>query len=554
MAIFDDTKHPGGQTESVWQASFTVPEYPPLEHDIETDVCVVGAGIAGLTTAYMLAKAGKHVVVVDDGPIGGGETGRTTAHLTAAMDDRIYRLETVHGADNTRLIVESHMAAVNRIEAITIEERIDCDFRRLDGYLFAAEPTARGEDGMPSELEKELRAAHRAGMTDVQMVEGAPAGAFNTGPALRFPNSGQLHSLKYISGLAKAIGLMGGDIYCGSHVSEVQGGKSCTVKLENGKTITAKAVAVCTNGSISDYVQTHAKQAPYRTYVVGLPIARGTMDPILLWDTADPYHYVRLMAVGGEQWAARSAGLGSGVTDGHDVLIVGGEDHKTAHKDDAETRWRNLEAWARARWPQAGEVMYRWSGQVLEPADYIAFIGRNPDGAENVYMSSGDSGQGMTHGTIAGMVITDLVMGRKGPYEELYDPRRITLAMSPVEELLKENADVAVQYVKDFVSAGADENEITAGEGKVIRRGMHKVAAYRDESGSMHYCSAVCTHLKCVVGWNSAEKTWDCPCHGSRYDALGKVINGPALSDLEPAEPSVAPAKPAWSSRQGKTS
>ena len=189
---------------------------------------------------------------------------------------------------------------------------------------------------------------------------------------------------------------------------------------------------------------------------------------------------------------------------------------------------------------------------MLEPADYLAFIGRNPDGAQHVYMASGDSGQGMTHGTIAGILLTDLIMKRKNPWEEIYDPKRITLAFQPVEELVKENVDVAIGFVKDLVSRGASESEIQPGEGKVIRRGMQKIAAYRDDSGAMHYCSAVCTHLKCVVAWNSAERTWDCPCHGSRFDSLGRVINGPALADLEEVEPTIAGGKPAWSSREKK--
>jgi Rieske Fe-S protein len=192
----------------------------------------------------------------------------------------------------------------------------------------------------------------------------------------------------------------------------------------------------------------------------------------------------------------------------------------------------------RERWPQAREVIYRWSGQVLEPNDYIAFIGRNPDGAENVYMASGDSGQGMTHGTIAGMLLSDLILGRQNEWESLYDPRRVSLRAKPMEEFAKENADVALQLIKEYVTPGdvPSEAEIPRGEGRVVRHGLHKVAAYCDESGAVHIHSAVCTHLKCIVQWNSAEKSWDCPCHGSRFDPYGKVLNGPAITDLEPVE------------------
>ena len=523
MAVFDKTSHPGGETVSIWQGTFKVPDFEPLKSSETADCCIVGAGIAGLSTAYLLTKAGKRVIVVDDGPIGGGETGRTTAHLTAAMDDRIYVLEKLYGVEKTRQIVESHTAAIHRIELIVKQEEIDCDFKRVDGYLFPARPDHA------EEIDKELQAAHRAGLADVKRVDRAPIASFETGPALRFPEQGQFHALKYIAGLAKAITARGGRIYCGSHVEGIEPGKQCKVKVQGGLTITADAVCVCTNGSISDMVQTHAKQAPYRTCVVGLNVPRGSVDPALYWDTGDPYHYVRLQPID-----STSVGISKGETLA-DVLIVGGEDYKTAHDDDVEERWRQLEKWARERWPQAGPVLYRWSGQVLEPMDYIAFIGRNPDGAENVYMASGDSGQGMTHGMIAGMILSDQVQGRKNQWEDIYDPRRVTLGARPIEEFAKENLDVAFQYAKDFLSPGAKEDDIPRGEGKVIRRGVHKIAAYRDESGTMHYCSAVCTHLKCIVGWNSTEKSWDCPCHGSRFDPKGKVLNGPAIDDLSPA-------------------
>ena len=522
MAVFDNTSHPGGETTSIWQGTFKVPSYEKLRESTVGDCCIVGAGIAGMSTAYLLAKAGKKVVVVDDGPIGGGETGRTTAHLTAAMDDRIYVLEKVHGQEAARQVVESHAAAIHRIEMIVKQENIDCDFKRLDGYLF---PDRRSQEG---DIDKELAAAHRAGLADVRRVDRAPIANFETGPALKFPEQAQFHALKYIAGLAKAITEKGGRIYCGSHVTGVEPGEPCKVQIEGGLTVTADAVCVCTNGSISDMVQTHAKQAPYRTCVIGLNVPRGSVEPALYWDMANPYHYVRLQPID-----SASIPISKGDTLA-DVLIVGGEDFKSAHDDDIASRWHRLESWARERWPQAGPVLYRWSGQVLEPNDYVAFIGRNPDGAENVYMASGDSGQGMTHGMIAGMILSDLVQGRENQWAKLYDPKRVTLSLKPIEEFARENIDDVIQVAKDFLSPGSSEDDIPRGEGRVIRRGVHKIAAYRDESGTMHYCSALCTHLKCVVGWNSAEKSWDCPCHGSRFDPTGKVLNGPAIDPLPP--------------------
>lgn len=512
-----------GHTQSFWMATADVPTYEALAEDLRADVCVVGAGIAGLTTAYHLAKEGKRVVVLDDGPVAGGETGRTTAHLSYALDDRFYVLEKVHGEHGARLAAESHMAAVNRIEQIVTLEQIDCDFERLDGYLFSSAFRS------PDELERELQAARRAGIADVSRVERTPIPGFDTGAALRFPMQGQFHPVRYVAGLARAVERFGGRIFCGSHVGSIEGGQPARVSVKDGPTVTASAVCVCTNASISDYVVTHAKQAPYRTYVVSFRIPRGSLPTALYWDTADPYHYVRVARLD----------PGRGPTKGEvleDALLVGGEDHKTGQAHDMKERWRCLEEWARERFTFAGEVMQRWSGQVLEPFDYLGHIGPNPDGAENVYMASGDSGHGMTNATIAGILLTDLIQGRENPWAALYDPKRAKVQSSSAFAFLKENLNVAAQYL-DYVTPGtAAVEDIPRGEGRVVRRGMHKVAAYRDESGTLHERSAVCTHLRCIVDWNPGEKSWDCPCHGSRFDPFGKVLNGPAIEPLGEAE------------------
>lgn len=516
--------YPGGNTASIWYGTYVVPTFPSLGGNAKTDVCVIGAGIAGLSTAYFLAKAGRKVIVVDDGTIGGGESGRTTAHLSNAMDEGISLLEHIHGSDGARLIVQSHGAAIDRIEKIVGDEKIDCDFDRLDGFLFL------GGDESEDFLDTELAAAHRAGLLGVARLNRVPNIEFNLGPCLEFPNQGQFHVLKYLQGLANAIVLNGGRIYNETHVASVEGGSPCVVETSKKHKITADAVCVCTNASITDMVKTHVKQAPYRTFAIAVVVPRGSVPPGLYWDTTDPYHYVRLQhlddpteTLGDRQF---------------DALIVGGEDHKTGHEDDAESRWRSLERWTRERFPQSREVIYRWSGQVLEPNDYIAFIGRNPDGAKNVYMASGDSGQGITHGTIAGMLLSDLILGIPNEWETLYDPKRVSLRATPMEQFAKENADVAKVFVKDHAAPGEvqSEDEVPPGEGRLMRRGLHKIAVYRDEDGALHTHSAACTHLKCIVHWNSAEKSWDCPCHGSRFDPYGTVLNGPAISDLGPAD------------------
>ncbi len=512
-----------GRTTSVWMAMAPMPEERPLASDAHADVCIVGAGIAGLTTAYLLTKEGKRVIVVDDGPTAGGETCRTTAHLVSALDDRFYHLERLHGAEGARLAAQSHAAAIDTIERIVQDERIDCDFLRLDGYLFVPP----GDDVGP--LADELKAAHRAGLSDVSRVERAPITTFDTGPALRFPRQGQFHILRYLSGIADVAKRGGARIYNGTHVDRIEGGTSARVETSRG-VVTADAIVVATNSPVNDLVAIHTKQAAYRTFVVGARVKRDSIPQMLLWDTPDPYHYVRLQRV--ETTAGASHARGA---DRYDVLIVGGEDHKTGQANDAGERFLRLQQWTRERFPDVQDFEFQWSGQVMEPVDGLALIGRNPLDHDNVYIATGDSGNGMTHGTIAGRLLTDLIMGRANPWAGLYDPARKTLGA--IKEFAKENLNVAAQYA-DLVTAGEIDNvsQISPGEGAILRRGVAKVAVHRDDNGVLHERSAFCTHLGCVVQWNSTEKTWDCPCHGSRFQTDGHVVNGPAIRALGEAD------------------
>jgi len=502
---------------SVWEQSNPQQSYPPLAGDARADVVVVGAGIAGMSVAYHLAKAGQSVIVLDDNAVGGGETGQTTAHLTSAMDDYYQVLEKVHGKDGARIARESHQGAIDTIERIVREEAVECDFQRVDGYWFL------GPNRTKRFLEKELEAAQRAGATDTELVDRIPIHWWDSGPALRFPNQAQFHVLRYLDGLARAIQAAGGRIHTGNHVDDVQGGAQPRVS-GSGFGVSAAHVVICTNSPISDRFHIHTKQAPYRTFAVAAKIPATSMPPILFWDTLDPYHYIRTQPVDGDAE--------------HLWLIVGGEDHKTGHKDDAGERYASLERWTRERFPAAAEFPLRWSGQVMEPVDYMGFIGRDP-GFENVYLATGDSGQGMTHGTIAGMLISDLILGRPNEWEKLYDPSRKTLSFDTAKMFLEENLDVGAQLT-DLLPTGGDVKggaEIGAGEGAILQRGAMKIAAYRDEQGVLHERSAYCTHLGCVVKWNSEEKSWDCPCHGSRFSPTGDtVLNGPARTGLKPVE------------------
>lgn len=506
-----------GKTVSVWMDTTKMPSFAALEEDLSCDVCIVGAGIVGLTTAYHLVRAGADVVILDDGPVSGGETSRTTAHLSCVLDDRFQWLERVHGEQRVRLSTESHMAAIDRIEAIVREEKIACDFDRVPGYLIL------GKNEAPDFLDRELEAARRASLTDARRLERIPDLPWDSGPCLEFPLQAQFHPLKYLASMTRAIVRAKGRIFTDTHVDSIEGKpRRPRVKTRDKHTVTANAVIVATNSPISDYVVTHLKMAPYRSFVIGARIPRDSVPRALVWDTDDPYIYLRTARLDDES----------------DVLIVGGEDHKTGQKDDASDRFRRLEEWTRRRYPMVESIDYRWSGQVMEPADGFAMIGPNPDGAENVYLATADSGQGMTHGTIAGILLADLAQGKENPWAELYDPKRKSLGA--IKDMLRENLNVAVQY-GDWVTPGESSfGDIPRGEGRLVRMGTHKVAAYRDERGLLHLRDATCTHLRCIVDWNSAEKSWDCPCHGSRFDPEGRVLNGPALADLAPISAEVA--------------
>src|SRR6266576_1123345 len=515
-----------GANPSFWERTAQKFYTTPVTENLTADICIVGAGITGVTAAYLLAREGRDVVLIDDGPVGGGMTGRTTAHLVNALDDRYYELEKMLGEEFSRLCAESHTFAIDRIEAIVAEEKIDCDFERLDGYLFLP------PDGSIKDLKRELDAVHRAGLSDVERVDRLPIGTINTNAALRFPRQAQFHPLKYLDALARAIVNLGGRIFTGTRVIEVQDGDRAKIGASDGHTITAGAAVVATNCPINDRLAIHSKQAPYATYVIGARVT-GKVEHALFWDTAltaedekqtlgpVSYHYVR--------FARDEEG---------DVLIVGGEDHKSGQAEDFEQRFARLERWTHQHFPFVGEITDRWSGQVMEPVDGIAYIGRNP-GDKNVYVVTGDSGNGITHGTIAGILITDLIAGRENSWAKLYDLTRKTLNPCVVADYVTENANVAAQF-RDYITSVSQPmaDEIRRGEGGILREGVKKIAAYRDENGVLHKFSAICPHLKCLVRWDGAEKIWDCPCHGSRFDALGHLLYGLAMADLEPRDSS----------------
>jgi glycine/D-amino acid oxidase-like deaminating enzyme/nitrite reductase/ring-hydroxylating ferredoxin subunit len=511
------------RSQSVWMDTQVAPQAVALDQDITADTVVVGSGIAGLSTAYELAVRGQSVAVLDRGPIGLGMTARTTAHLTSLCDDSFDSLIDMRGVDAARQFHQSQAAAIDRIEDIQASESIECDFRRLDGYLFPA----LGSD--PSTLDSSLESSRKGGM-QVHDVKGLPFDGLGDLRCLRYPRQGTFHPLRYLRGLAHAIERRQGRLYADTVVAEVEEKDGrVVVKTDRGLRVHAAAAVVATNAPINDRIAIHGKQAPYRTYAMAFTLRRGTLPDALYWDTLDDYHYVRLQPAD-----ARS-----------DYLIVGGADHKSGEADDAEFRFEAIEAWMRNLVPQLGKETHRWSGQVMNPADFISFTGRN-SGNEHVYVHTGDSGQGMTHGALAGMLLSGLIIDRHHAWADLYDPARKPL--KAVGSLFSENL-TAVKNFAEYVAPGelASADELKPGCGAIIRDGMKKIAAFRDETGSLHLLSAACTHLGCHVHWNSLEHCWDCPCHGSHFAIDGTALNGPAIAPLAKLDATSA-SKPARAS------
>lgn len=494
---------------SLWTDTVRMPRFPQLTDSLRVDVCIVGGGIAGLTTAYLLSKAGKKVCVLEAGRIGSGQTGQTTAHFTTALDDRYFTIEKLFGKQNAALAAKSHLTAVRKVEEIVNTENIKCEMEKVSGYLF------RAPQDSPDIVFRENDAIHRHGVLKAHLVPRAPIETFDTGVCIEFPDQISLHPLKYIRGLAQASVGYGAKIFELSHVSEIHEGHSPYIKTTDQHIVRCDSIVVATNSPINNLFAIHTKQAPYRTYVVGILVPRASVLKALYWDTSDPYHYVRMHPYSPD----------------HDILIVGGEDHKTGQEEFPESRFFRLIEWASERFPTTKKIAYRWSGQVMEPTDSLAFLGRNPVESPNCYVITGDSGNGMTHCTLGAMLISDEILEIKNDFEELYNPARINLRAT--RDFLSENVNVAKQYGEWLgISSSTALQNLQRDSGTVINKGLRKVAVYKDEFGELKFMSARCTHLNGVVHWNSVEKSWDCPCHGSRFDCKGTVIEGPALKNL----------------------
>ena len=469
-----------------------MPGFPSLERDAWTDIVIVGGGFVGLSIAYQLARDGRRVVVLERYGLVSGETPRTSAQLTASLDFRYSELMDIHGRERVRRVAESHTAAIDEVERIVREEGIECEFERVPGYLFS--PAEQRGD-----LVRELHAMRDSGL-NVDFVD-APDGTRQLGPCVRLEGQGSFHPVKYLAGLVRALQRMGVEVFTSSPVVSYDANE---VRTEGGARVMAQQVVLATNTPVADRVKFSFRLISYRTYMLALEL-RGEVPRAHFWDTLDPYHYVRPHG---------------------NVLLVGGEDHVVGRADDAHERYARLEAWAREHFP-VGAAVERWSGQVENTPDGLAYIG--PSGG--VFVVTGDVGNGLSHGVIGSILIRDAIAGRVNPWAEVYDATR--LPRGGRREWLKEGMRSASQLA-EWVTPGDDLSSVQVGEGVVVRRGLKKIAVHRDEAGNLQAVSAVCSHLGCVVRWNSDERSWDCPCHGSRYAAGGEVLHGPARTGLSP--------------------
>jgi glycine/D-amino acid oxidase-like deaminating enzyme/nitrite reductase/ring-hydroxylating ferredoxin subunit len=494
------------RTESLWRATHQVGGFAALDRTLDVDVAIVGGGISGLTAALILSRAGKRVAVLERGAIGSGETGNTTSHLTEAVDGRYQTLIGNFGEQGARLVAQSSREAIQWIETLVTEAGIDCGFMRVPGYLY----TEREKD--VSRVADEFDAARRAGCA-VEWTDRVPL-PFKTCGGVCWDNQAQVHATAYLDGLLREAITQGLQVFENTRVLGVHEDAPCRIETDRGL-VRAADVFVAANVPVNNRVLLHTKIAAYRSYAIAAAAPSGL--PVgLFWDTDDPYHYTRIHAIGGQTY-----------------LIVGGEDHRTGEKIDTGERYERLVAYAQERFKVLNSE-FRWSGQIIEPVDGLPLIGRNAV-AQRVFVATGYSGNGMTFGTLAGMIVSDTILGHANAYTDLYDATRIKPIAAAVD-YVKENLAFLPHLITDRLTLlNPDDRPVGAlhpGEGGVFASDEGKIAVCRDKQGVVHACSAVCTHLGCDVAWNNGEQTWDCPCHGSRFSPDGAVINGPAVSDL----------------------
>ncbi|MEA2364254.1 MAG: hypothetical protein QOD71_3399 [Thermoleophilaceae bacterium] len=493
---------------SLWLDSVERSPHPALGEDVHADVCVVGAGITGLSAALQLARAGASVVVLEGRFVGAGATGYTTAKLSSLHGLTYARLERTLGEQAARTYGQANERGIERVFELTGELGIDCDLRRKPNLTYSES----GDDR--EQIEAEVAAARRAGLP-ASLVEAADL-PFPIAAAVRFADQAEFHPVKFLVGLARALDAAGARLHEGTFAVSVDAGAPCRVRTDGGRTVTAGSVVVATHLPFLDRGLYFARCHPERSYVVAAPYDGESAGGGMYLSTESPAHSIRTHSLDGRTW-----------------LLVGGESHKTG-QDDARERYQRLEQWARERF--GVEPAMRWATQDQMPADGVPYVGPVDPVSKNVYVATGFRKWGLAMGLAAAELLDAWVDGRDHPWRELYDTRRLRLRAG-AGSLLKENANVALRFFGDRLAKRADVDSIEPGEGRVVGVGLAQRAVFRDERGELHALSARCTHLGCIVNWNSGEGTWDCPCHGSRFDPHGEVIMGPAVRGLPPREP-----------------
>jgi len=501
-------------TQSYWIDSESLPRFPKLDRDEQVDVVIVGGGITGLTAAYLLTREGRSVAVLDRDRCARIDTGHTSAHVTMVTDVRLSELVKSFGRDHAQAVWDAGFAAVAQIDDIVRSEGIDCSFAWVPNYLHAPGIMSSTVDDV--DFREEARLAAELGF-DAEFVADVP---LMGKPGVRYEDQARFHPRMYLAGLARAIEKAGGRIYENTEASEFND-KPLSVKA-NDCTITCDDVLLAThtpltgNSNIALATMFQTRLALYTSYVVAGRAPHRRVPDALFSDTADPYHYLRV--------------------DPHrdyDVVIFGGEDHKTGQATDTGACYARLERDLRVRIPGI-EVTHHWSGQVIETPDGLPYLGRN---AEHQFTATGFAGNGMTFGTLGAMIAVDGIAGRANPWAELFDTGR-TKVRHGLWDYIRENKDYPYYLIRDrFAGAeGRTLRSLKRGEGKILDLNGTRVAAYRGDDGKSVLRSSVCTHLGCEVAWNVAERTWDCPCHGSRFKPDGEVIAGPAESPLSKIE------------------
>jgi glycine/D-amino acid oxidase-like deaminating enzyme/nitrite reductase/ring-hydroxylating ferredoxin subunit len=497
------------QSLSLWIDTTPSTNYPSLTTDIEADVAIVGGGITGITAAYLLAKAGQSVVLVDKGRIAMSETGHTTAHIVESTDADYREMIELHGEDGARTDTEAIRSAVALIRSLVEELSIDCGLAAVDGYLYAEKEEDR------EYLQRQHEDLLRAGM-ESEWVDEVPL-PFPTVGGLRYRNQYRFHVRQYLLPIAEAAVQRGARIFENTLVNDLKNADDdgrCTVVSDGGR-IRARHVLLATHVPINDRGTLWAKMHTTRTYVVAAPIQPGQVTDALFWDTEDPYHYTRLLE-----------------TDKGLFLIVGGEDRDVGKEGNDEERYAALEEYCRTHF-HVTQFSHRWSGQINEPADMLPFIGESVHG-KNVWMSTGYSGTGMTYGTLAAMLLSDFALERENRFAKLYSPSR-TKAMAVLENVVTKATEFPKRMFEKLTHRDVEAtsvDEVGEGEGKIVSMDGTKCAVARI-GGELRKLDPTCTHMGCTVAWNGAEKSWDCPCHGSRFDTRGAVLNGPATTPLK---------------------